>query len=1119
MDSRLLSLGKIKGFENIKSAAEENKTCAVFGVDAQKPYFAALLSELAKKKLFVIVQNESEVNKTYGALNKIIGKTHIFPAKDYSFRKMESISRFDENQRIETISYIRKEDFNAIIIPAEALCTPVIPPEDYKEVTIYPGDTFNFDEIPELLVSLGYERFNTVEGPGQFSVRGGILDIFPPSEQQPYRIEFWDNDVDTVSLFDINTQRRTEAVDCIKITPAKEISEKVQEKLKPILEKFEGNKFADEDISLLNSGLLPKHDRWLPSYYSRRASILDYLKDEYTVVFFNYNECLDAIEGFCARTDEDIKSLINEGYPFLNTNYYFNKNDVINAIKSPIIFETLPRSINEYTLDFLEEIRLFPTTVSNTEVLQEDVLNYLEKGYKVYIVSSNKEHTKELQKEFGKDKNLDIAEGYLPWGFINEDEKTVLFTYGQKKEIKKLQKSRFKRGEKIKSFSDISKGDYVVHENYGIGVYDGIHKVESGGIINDYIKLKFAGTDVLYFPCSQLDLISKYTIGSSDVKVKLNKLGGNEWARTKAKVRASVKDLAKELTKLYSTRKSIKGHAFSEDTELQKDFEAMFEFEETEDQLRSIEEIKKDMESDVPMDRLLCGDVGFGKTEVALRAIFKCVCDNYQVAFLAPTTILAYQHYQTILKRIGDFPINVEILSRFRTPTQQKKILEGVKNGNIEILVGTHRILQKDVKFKKLGLIVVDEEQRFGVAHKEHLKEMCNTADVLTLSATPIPRTLNMSMTGIRDISVLNEAPNNRYPITTYVAEYDIGMIVDAIKREVSRGGQCFYLHNRIDTIYRAANLIYEKTGYRVQVAHGKMSQEDLSEIWQALVDGEIDVLVCTTIIETGVDVPNCNTLIIEDADKLGLAQLHQIRGRVGRSDRRAYAYFTFRRGKTLSSDAYKRLMTIREFTEFGSGLKIAMRDLEIRGAGNVLGAEQSGHMMTVGFDMYMKLLEDAVNEEQGEAPVTRDCSVDIKVNAYIPDNYIKDMDTRVEVYKLIAGMAEDDDYSDIVDELIDRFGEPPKEVMSLLEIAKIRMLAIRVGVNKIEEKDKSVIIYLEDQPSWEVISEISEAFPKKIFYSPSQKPYFTLKTTQTVKELQQFLVKYATCIDNETKE
>ena len=525
------------------------------------------------------------------------------------------------------------------------------------------------------------------------------------------------------------------------------------------------------------------------------------------------------------------------------------------------------------------------------------------------------------------------------------------------------------------------------------------------------------------------------------------------------------------------------------------------------------------MESDVPMDRLLCGDVGFGKTEVAIRAIFKCVCDNYQVAFLAPTTILAFQHYQTLIKRIGDYPISVELLSRFRTPTQQKKILEGVKNGKIEILVGTHRMLQKDVRFKKLGLIVVDEEQRFGVAHKEHLKELSKSADVLTLSATPIPRTLNMSMSGIRDISVLNEAPQNRYPVTTYVAEYDVGIIVDAIKREVARGGQCFYLHNRIDTIYKTANMLYEKTGFRIQVAHGKMSQEDLSEIWTALVEGQIDVLVCTTIIETGVDVPNCNTLIIEDADRLGLAQLHQIRGRVGRSDRRAYAYFTFRKGKTLSSDAYKRLMTIREFTEFGSGLKIAMRDLEIRGAGNVLGAEQSGHMMTVGFDMYMKLLEDAVAEERGETVATRDCAVDIKVNAYIPDTYIRDMETRVEIYKLIAGMTDDGDESEIIDELIDRFGEPPREVMALIEISKVRMLGVRCGVPRIEQKDNTIIVYLDSQPAWDAVSEVSAAFPKRVFYTPAQKPYFTLKTTEPIKDVQQFLVKLSLPVDKRAEE
>ena len=1119
MDKRLECLSELEQFKKIKRAAEEKKTCAVFGVDEQKPYFTALLSELTGRKLFIVVPNEADVVKTQAVMNRLTGKSLSFPTKDYNFRTVESVSRFDENRRIETVAAIRKKDFSSVVIPAEALCTLVMPPEDYRELTIRPSDTFEFDKMAETLISFGYERFNNVTGQGQFGIRGGIVDIFPPSESQPYRIEFWDNEVDTVSLFDVNTQRRTEPADGVRITPAKEyraeIAEKILERIKP----FEGNKYADEDEEKLKSGILPKHDRWLPACYGKAASILDYADNDTTVVFFEYNACLEAVKGFSDRLHEDIKALTEEGYPFLNAPYCFDKESVIAKLGSPIVFETLPRSMNDLTLDELAEIKLFPTTVANTAALQEDVLNYLDAEYSVFVVAANGDHAKELRKEFGNDTNLDISTGDLPWGFVCPEKKTAVFSFGQKKQIKRPPRSRFKRGETIKDFSDINVGDYVVHVNYGIGIYDGIHKVESGGIINDYIRLKFAGTDVLYFPCSQLDQISKYTVGDSGVKVKLNKLGGNEWQKTKTRVKHSVKDLAKQLIALYDTRRKIKGHAFSPDTELQKDFEALFEFEETEDQTRSIAEIKKDMESDVPMDRLLCGDVGFGKTEVAIRAIFKCVCDNYQVAFLAPTTILAFQHYQTLIKRIGDYPISVELLSRFRTPTQQKKILEGVKNGKIEILVGTHRMLQKDVRFKKLGLIVVDEEQRFGVAHKEHLKELSKSADVLTLSATPIPRTLNMSMSGIRDISVLNEAPQNRYPVTTYVAEYDVGIIVDAIKREVARGGQCFYLHNRIDTIYKTANMLYEKTGFRIQVAHGKMSQEDLSEIWTALVEGQIDVLVCTTIIETGVDVPNCNTLIIEDADRLGLAQLHQIRGRVGRSDRRAYAYFTFRKGKTLSSDAYKRLMTIREFTEFGSGLKIAMRDLEIRGAGNVLGAEQSGHMMTVGFDMYMKLLEDAVAEERGETVATRDCAVDIKVNAYIPDTYIRDMETRVEIYKLIAGMTDDGDESEIIDELIDRFGEPPREVMALIEISKVRMLGVRCGVPRIEQKDNTIIVYLDSQPDWDAVSEVSAAFPKRVFYTPAQKPYFTLKTTEPIKDVQQFLVKLSLPVDKRAEE
>ncbi len=633
---------------------------------------------------------------------------------------------------------------------------------------------------------------------------------------------------------------------------------------------------------------------------------------------------------------------------------------------------------------------------------------------------------------------------------------------------KKESRSGFKKGQSLHSLDELKKGDYVVHSLHGIGVFDGINKLEVGKITKDYIKIKYAKGDVLYVPVTQLDLVSKYIGPHEDDgrTVKLNKIGGKDWEKTRNKVRAAVKDMADQLIALYSKRQNSPGYAFSPDIDMQSDFERRFEYDETSDQLRAIDEIKGDMEKPYPMDRLLCGDVGFGKTEVALRAAFKCAADGKQCAILVPTTILAYQHYRTILKRFDGFPVEIEMLSRFRTPKEQEKILKNLKRGSLDIIVGTHRLVSKDVKFKDLGLLIVDEEQRFGVAQKEKLKELFPTVDVLTLSATPIPRTLNMAMTGIRDMSVIEEAPQDRYPVQTYVIEHDMGILCEAMEKELRRGGQVYYLHNRVESIESTAAKIKEMMpSARIAVAHGRMGEEELSEIWRDLLEGDIDILVCTTIIETGVDVPNCNTLIIEDADRLGLAQLHQIRGRVGRSTRRASAYFTFKRGKELSEIANRRLSAIREYTEFGSGFKIAMRDLEIRGAGNVLGAQQHGHMEAVGYDMYLQLLGEAVEEEKGEKPISRkkECLIDMQIDAHIPDNYIKSIPQRLAVYRRIADIKNTEDAEDVKDELRDRFGEIPQSVQGLIDVSLLRNTAAAKGIYEIGQKGNSVILYVND--------------------------------------------------------
>ena len=659
----------------------------------------------------------------------------------------------------------------------------------------------------------------------------------------------------------------------------------------------------------------------------------------------------------------------------------------------------------------------------------------------------------------------------------------------------KRKNHRFKSGERIRSLSELTPGDYVVHSAHGIGVYEGIHKLEVQGVVKDYIKIRYAGTDTLYVPVTQLDLVSKYIGAREDSSVRLSKMGGAEWQKAKSRTRAAVKDMAKELIALYAQRQKVKGIAFDADNEWQREFEEHFEYEETDDQLRCVREIKADMEKPFPMERLLCGDVGFGKTEVALRAAFKCVMSGRQCAMLVPTTILAWQHYQTITRRVEGFPVRVELLSRFRTAKEQHEIIYKLARGEIDIIIGTHRLVQKDVKFRDLGLLIIDEEQRFGVAHKEKLKERFKSVDVLTLSATPIPRTLNMALSGIRDMSLIEEAPQDRHPVQTYVLEHDWGVIADAIRKELRRGGQVYYLHNRVESIESTASKLAALVpDARIGIGHGKMEEDALSQVWEKLLNHEIDILVCTTIIETGVDVPNCNTLIIEDADRMGLSQLHQIRGRVGRSSRRAFAYFTFKRGKILADVATKRLSAIREFTEFGSGFQIAMRDLEIRGAGNVLGSQQHGHMEAVGYDMYLKLLNEAVLEEKGELPpVNYECMVDINISAHIPEDYISNGNQRLEIYRRIADIHCEDDVSDVLDEMIDRFGDPPQAVKSLVDVALLRNTAAQSGIKEISQRGDVVMLFA-DKIDFKSVSALVAKMRRRVMVSAGQKPYISVK-------------------------
>lgn len=648
-------------------------------------------------------------------------------------------------------------------------------------------------------------------------------------------------------------------------------------------------------------------------------------------------------------------------------------------------------------------------------------------------------------------------------------------------------------------------GDLVVHSLHGIGRFGGISNITTGGVTKDYITIKYAGSDVLYVPVTQLDTVSKYIGPKDDENVKLNKLGSAEWSKTRARVKKACKDMADELIALYAKRQLAKGYAFSEDNDWQAEFEERFPYQETDDQLQSISEIKADMEKPIPMDRLLCGDVGFGKTEVALRAAMKCYLDHKQCAVMVPTTVLAWQHYQTALRRFEQFPIKIELLSRFGNQKQQHEIVKELARGEIDLVIGTHRLVQNDVKFKDLGLLIIDEEQRFGVAHKERLKEQYPSVDILTLSATPIPRTLNMAMTGIRDMSVIEEPPSDRYPVQTYVIEHQHGVIIQAIQKELRRGGQVYYIHNRIESLEACAYKISQSLpDARIGIAHGQMSESEISEVWRQLLEREIDILVCTTIIETGVDVPNVNTLIIEDADRFGLSQLYQLRGRVGRSSRRAYAYFTFRRGKVLTEVASKRLEAIRELTQFGSGFKIAMRDLEIRGVGSILSAKQHGHMEAVGYDMYLQLLEEAIAENKGEAKphAAEDCLIDVTINAYIPPSYIEDLQSRIEAYRKIAGISSREDSEDVLDELIDRYGEPPKSVVGLVDVALLRNSASRLGIKEITQKGQNILFYLTNTSSVNAIMNLTKKYNGRILVNGSENGYISIKLAPKEKPI-----------------
>lgn len=1098
MDLFYNAAGLIPEFQRLSKYLDEKQKlpALVTGVShIHKAHFiGALLRKEALRPVLTIAENEAEaqrlctdINSMYGA-----GTALLYPAKELLLGDYEAASREYEHKRIFALSAMLNGECSTVICSPEAAAQLTIPPDVLKArtITLSQDMDISLDDLTAGLIAAGYSRCDLIEGPGQFSVRGGIVDIFPPSSAAPCRLELWGDTIDSLTYFDLETQRRTEPIESIRISPAAEVlftsSEELCGRIEALAKKLRGRNAAEmrerleQDCQKLRGGIsLSTVDRFFPLCYDKEATIFDYANALFVCENTSVRENYRAI---AAQHAEDLRIQTEEKRICRGLDrFMLTKNELYSEIDERVCayFDTFIRGRDMQLgllLDLQGAIQTSPWS-GELAVLQTELQNYLDMGFSCVIFSGTEKgaHTlaSDLQDEgFKADLAADpekpvkgrviVIPGTLGAGIEYGTIKLAVFTHTAVHANRKRPPKK-KPGEEIRSLSDISIGDLVVHYSHGIGIFDGVHKIETDGVAKDYIKIRYAGADVLHIPVTQLDLVSRY-IGAGDVNtVKLNKLNSDQWQKSKAKAKAAAKEMASELIELYSRRMKSKGYEFPPDDSLQEDFEAHFNYIETNSQLRCIDEIKADMMKPVPMERLLCGDVGFGKTEVALRAAFKCAEAGKQCAVLVPTTVLAWQHFQTFCNRMEGFPINIALLSRHKTPAEQREILRRLKAGSIDIIIGTHRIIQEDIKFKDLGLVIIDEEQRFGVAHKEKFKEMFSGVDVLTLSATPIPRTLNMAMSGIRDMSVIDEPPQDRQPITTYVMEHDWGVIMQAIEKELRRSGQVYYIHNRIDSIYSCAekirSLIPEA---RVGVAHGKMSEEQMLEIWRHLLDGSLDVLVCTTIIETGVDVPNVNTLIIENSDYMGLAQLHQLRGRVGRTNKRAYAYFTFQRGKVLSEISQKRLDAIREFTQFGSGFRIAMRDLEIRGAGSILGSSQSGHLANVGYDMYLQLLDEAVREERGEKDVHKEeCLVDIKIDAFIPEDYISNQAQRVDCYRKIARIQTEEDSVDVTDELIDRYGDPPKSVLGLIEVARLRNMASAADIVEITQMNNDLLFYL----------------------------------------------------------
>lgn len=1129
---------------------------ALFGIsESAKSFVLEAIYENTEKTFLILTNSDVEARSIYEDLSLYNIDTYYFPTRDVVFYNAYAVSGDIRWERLKVIKRMMEPGRKVIVASIDSLAVNYAPKEMFKKYMfkLSVGDSVNIDEIGKKLIECGYERCDLVQNKGQYSIRGGIVDIFPPYSANPFRIELFGDEIDSIRNFNPDTQRSLEKVNEFEIFPAKEIIltrtniERAISRMKNELEvsslKFKAQdnmKTCEKINNTINKDIESLDERWsfenmesfLPYFYEKTSTLLDYVGDSY-VFIDDIQRCEGKLDSTYYEFEEDYKTFLEMGdiLPGQN-NILLNRHDIGSLLeKNKVVsISALPK-----TYDILKP----QSIVSFTEITQgtyhgqfkfllDDIKEKKSKDYRILILSGTRPRGERLVKTLEEngiestysDSFKDIKPGEVKVtfgsqirGFDFPDIKlSVISDIEVFGEYKKKKAKASKRGiDKIKSFTELKVGDYVVHVNHGIGVYKGIKQLEVEGHKKDYLELAYEGGDKLYVPAEQLDLIQKY-IGSEGKAPKITKLGGSEWTKLKNKVKKSIMDIAEDLLKLYAVRSTMKGFRYSKDTIWQKQFEDEFIYEETPDQLTAIEDIKSDMESDKSMDRLLCGDVGYGKTEVAVRAAFKAVMDGKQVAFLVPTTILAEQHYNNFIKRFSDFPVKVDMISRFRTSAQQKATIKKVKEGNVDILIGTHRILQKDVMFKDLGLLIIDEEQRFGVTHKEKIKNLKKNVDVLTLTATPIPRTLHLSLTGVRDISVIETPPEERYPIQTYVVEFNEQLIKDAIQREINRNGQVYFVFNRVEKIHEmAAYISHLVPSAQVAVAHGQMSERELEKIMMGFMNNESNVLVCTTIIETGMDIPNVNTIIIYDADKFGLSQLYQLRGRVGRSNKIAYSYLTYRKEKVLSEVAEKRLKAIKEFTELGSGFKIALKDLEIRGAGNMMGSAQHGHMEAIGYDLYCKMLEDMIKLMKGDIskePV--ETSVEIKIDAYIPASYIQSETQKIEIYKKIAAISSKEELMDTTEEIEDRFSDIPQCVYNLMNISYIRALGREIGITQVKENGNEVDIVFEssDRMKKEAIMDILKKYNKVLKIKMGKDPvlYYNLKDVRKEKALQDII-------------